>query len=211
MVKLSCGDVTTAADYFDQLAEMSRKPAAKELYHELYGMMRQLCDAHTDGQVFSNFFSQLGWVCESCSIPNDMSIALQELRHRVSLHDEVDTQQLLQDIRLVAEFVGRLYGVVLPIELASISLLPPSFPPKEGLGVVSEYTLLRARVKDVGDDYLTVIADSEEARGDMLRVAYSDEEHDANLSYLKDIVLLHFLNLIIVLLHLIIIYMHMKQ
>ncbi|MBQ7742071.1 MAG: DNA2/NAM7 family helicase [Bacteroidaceae bacterium] len=188
MVNLSRGDVPTAADYFDQLAEMRRKPATKELYHELYGMMRQLCDAHTDGQVFSNFFSQLGWVCESCSIPNDMSIALQELRHRVSLHDDVETRQLLQDIRLVAEFVGRLYGVVLPIELTSISLLPSSFPLKEGLGVVSEYALLRARVKDVGDDYLTVIADSEDARGDMLRVAYSDEEHDANRSYLKDIV-----------------------
>ena len=180
-------DIPTAADYFDQLAEMTHKPAARELYHELYGMMRQLCDAHTDGQVFSNFFSQLGWVCESCSIPNDMSIALQDLRRRVSFHDDVDAQQLMQDIRLVAEFVGRLYGVVLPIELANISSL--SLLGGQGGSVGrAEYAILRARVKDVGDDYITVVADSEEASGELLRVAYSDDEHGADWSYLKDIV-----------------------
>ena len=183
----SSADIPTAADYFDQLAEMMRKPAARELYHEMYSMMRQLCDAHTDGQVFSNFFSQLGWVCESCSIPNDMTMALQDLRRRVSLHDDVDAWQLMHDIRLVAEFVGRLYGVVLPVELMSKipSLQALSAPIRAGR---AEYALLRARVKEVGDNYMTVVADSEETNGDVLRVAYSDEEHAADWTYLKDFV-----------------------
>ena len=183
----SRADIPTAADYFDQLAEMMRKPAARELYHEMYSMMRQLCDAHTDGQVFSNFFSQLGWVCESCSIPNDMTMALQDLRRRVSLHDDVDARQLMHDIRLVAEFVGRLYGVVLPVELMSKipSLQALSAPIRAGR---AEYALLRARVKEVGDNYMTVVADSEETNGDVLRVAYSDEEHAADWTYLKDFV-----------------------
>lgn len=181
------GDYSTAADYYDWLAEIVRKPVSKEVYHELYGMMRQLCDTHTDGQVFSNFFSQLGWVCESCAIPTDMSMALQDLRRRVALHDEVEEKRLKQDIRLMSDFVERLYGVTPPAGLA-VCLSPAEYRLASTSRAVGEYDALRVRVKAVDDDCLTVVADSEDANGELLRISYTDEEHGADWSYLKEFV-----------------------
>ena len=184
----SRAEVPTAADYYDRLADIAARPLSKELYHELYGIARQLCEGFAEGKVFSNFFSLLGWVCESRGIPRDVASALQGLRRRAYRLDEIGDELLRQDVRLVADFVEMLYGVPVPARL--VACLPAADyvsngGPDCGAG---EWKSLRVRVKGWNDECLTVEADSDALDGRELNVAYVDDEYGTDWSYMRDIV-----------------------
>ena len=190
-----------AADYFDRLTALIYRPASRELYHELYSLLRQLCEDNSGDRVFSNFFSQLGWLCDSHDVPRDMALAVQDLRRRAHDTGDVGRQDVLQDIRLAADFVGRIYDVALPAELSSLA--PADYRLRPADRIVYEYKTLRVRVKAVGEGCLTVEADGVDGvdgktpltllNGGMLmgtcwQVILNVPEYGCDRSYLADMV-----------------------
>lgn len=178
--------ILTATDYYDQLASLAHKPVHRELYHELYGLLRHLCETFCGDRVFSNFFSQLGWVCDEHGIDRKLTIALQDLRRRAHKTLDVDEKVFRRDVRMVADFVERLYGEALPAEIQDVA--PADYRVGSHDRVVGEYMVLRVRCVGVEGDYLLVRPDSDDLADEVVRVALVVAEYGSDRSYLADIV-----------------------
>ncbi|MBO4593252.1 MAG: ATP-dependent helicase [Bacteroidaceae bacterium] len=109
----------TSRDYYARLAELIATPFSAGQYYELYGMMRQLCEDFSGDRVFSNFFSQLGYVCDMAGVSKTLAAALQSLRRRVGHVEEIRHEDFPGDVRIVADFVKQLFGSDPPDELLS--------------------------------------------------------------------------------------------
>lgn len=171
-------------DFFERILNLAKRPFAVGLYSEVRIIMRLVCEDCCEGELYADFFSLLGVVCDSKDIPRPMKAALQNLRRKInhlnpngyqdeSLDDPsseglvfegqiVDRETFLKDLRLVAEFVSRAYGVAIPVALAVE--LPKDYRDTyryKGASRRQVYPQLRVRVMGVDDDNIIAQTDND--------------------------------------------------
>lgn len=175
-------------DFFLRLKEIIERPYAPSLYSELYRVMRQVCALKGGGKVYSNFFTLLGCVCRDSGVEVHMSAALQDLRRRCSDLAEQDSGRFQRDVLLLACFIEKVGGQVMPGELRA--QLPPFWDvePAARPKAVGRYRVLRARVLSWDEQMLYVRVDSSVALPDPARVDYACADNVFAAPYLKDII-----------------------
>lgn len=173
------------ADYYKRIEKLLEYPYSPKLYKELYALMRIICDQFAGGRSFSNFFSQLGFVCEQHDVPARLATGLQALRRKVNhLGVEVESE-FLADTLLLTQFVQHLHGDTMPDSLRS--KLPADLPTaKPKAQERREYPLLRVRVLNTDDQYLYAVKDSDES-DEPIRIAYRKAKDDA-MAYIAQLV-----------------------
>lgn len=172
--------------YYKRIESLLDRPYDKSLYKELYAVMRLLCDEFVGQEVFSNFFSQLGYVCEQRHIPQALAAGLQQLRRKVNHADEIQETDFLTDVHLLTAFVQRLYGGSVPESLAR--RLPAELPHVVAHGAVKkEYASLRVRVQAVDAQYIYALKDDADAITP-IRIDYMNAGSDGDLAYVAELV-----------------------
>lgn len=175
-----------AEDFYKRIIDLLGRPHSPCLYKELYCILHLVCEEFCGQRVFSNFFSQLGFVCEYNKIAPELTRGLQNLRRKVGRSDLLSGDDFAHDARLLTSFIHRLYGISVPTELTV--LLPSGEvrrdncePPK------GEYKVLRVRALDVDDQYIYGQCDELNAQ-EIIKIDYVGGGIEGDLAYIRRLI-----------------------
>lgn len=176
-----------AKDYFSVLAEMISQPLTADVYLPMYALLQRLCEDFSADRVFSNLFSRLGFVCRQCGLSDAEILQMQQLRrkcHYVEAHD-LERQSFLQDVRRMAEFVGKVFKCRVPASL--LSLLPIDLSFAEQGKSKAFYPCLRVVVRNWDERYIYAEKDEGTADACEIKIDYQEGGFQEDLLYLKDL------------------------
>lgn len=154
----------------------------------LYRILVEVLDEATAnaGVSFSGTFAKLHYVCRRLELmPRDYAL-INDLRVRL-FHLDEQTQENLEkhwrsDIGIVARFVGLLYEVEVPQELASLFSDSPFIPSQKRV----EHRAWRVVVEAIFEDSLRIVPADEEQN--VLHLLLDDGVTESNQIYLLDLV-----------------------
>ena len=174
-----------AEDYFKILEEWvaGSKPAG--IYTALYGLMQDLCGQLYPEYMFPNLFSRLGFICRECGLPSSEIRLIQNLRRKChSEQSAADVSAVASDIRLMADFVGKVLGTPVPKVL---SMVLPKVEAPSAIGKKGFYKCLRVQVKRWDGRFIYAEKDEDASDSSEIRVDYIHGGYDGDLSSVTDI------------------------
>ncbi len=175
------------SDYFDSLYLLATSPIRPESYLTIYSLLQDICENRSSQFAFSNLFSRLSYVCRQSECTLAETQAMQSLRRKCHhLSETVQRKtEFMSDIRLMAEFTGKVFRCGIPHQLRD--LLPARIEQPKALSGKAFYAYLRVVVKRWDQQYIYAEKDDTADDGHDIKIDYQQGGFDGDLHYIAEL------------------------